>query len=57
LAGRVHVTVHASPAPSQHSDEERGRSRNDEGGMIPLDVIHQRTDVEWRVEKRSTPVP
>ncbi|KAK4129062.1 hypothetical protein N657DRAFT_668154 [Parathielavia appendiculata] len=60
LAGRVHVTVHASPTPSRRSDEERGTDRDDNrmgGSDIPMDVIHQRTDVEWRVEQRNGPVP
>ncbi|KAK4098784.1 hypothetical protein N658DRAFT_499020 [Parathielavia hyrcaniae] len=62
LAGRVHVTVHVSPMPSRRSDGEcgthmHGDDRRVADSRVPLDVIHQRTDVEWRVEPRNGPVP
>ncbi|KAH6849880.1 hypothetical protein B0I37DRAFT_99535 [Chaetomium sp. MPI-CAGE-AT-0009] len=67
-AGRVHVTVHASPMPDggrrRKSDEERGLGGGGDGGSgraaltddedgCPTHAIRQRTDVEWRVERGS----
>ncbi|KAK4156623.1 hypothetical protein C8A00DRAFT_40924 [Chaetomidium leptoderma] len=59
MAGHVEVTVHARPTRRRRSDEERAMG-HDDGATdddFPMDVIRQRTDVEWRVEQRTTPVP
>ncbi|KAK4044369.1 hypothetical protein C8A01DRAFT_31424 [Parachaetomium inaequale] len=66
MAGRVHVTVHASPTRGggrpgrRRSDQERDIERDAiiaPDDDFPMDVIRQRTDVEWRVEERRAPVP
>jgi hypothetical protein len=56
-AGRVQVTVHATSPRERRSDEERskGRKKSVEEDDFPMDVIRQRTDVEWRVEERTPP--
>ncbi len=55
MAGRVQVTVHADPTRQRRSDEgrsARGSKSTASEDDFPMDVIRQRTDVEWRVEER-----
>ena len=56
MAGRVQVTVHSDQTRQRRSDEDRGARGSKSTASeddFPMDVIRQRTDVEWSVEERT----